>query len=589
VLALDGTARLDSSPAAPDPAERGRRIAGTAAVRIVVWSTRLVAVLAIVSTVLPGPRRTIGGQLRSSLALPPAVGIAGAVIALVAGVGLLLVATGLRRRKRHAWAVAVTVTAVLAILDTAHGLGTGHSFVAAVSAAALFAALVATRHHFVARPDPRGLVRALSLFLQLAGAGFGLVWLLLALDHRRIVGRPSLADQAAHAGLSLVGVNGPVVFRVGWLDELTGTVGLTFGVVAVLAAGYHLLRSPEPRPGQSEQDTAQLRRLLARDCSADSLGYFALRPDKAAVFAPGGHAAVAYRVLAGVALASGDPLGDPGAWPEAIEAYLGECVAQGWIPGVLGCSERGATAYARAGLDVLELGDEAVLHTATFTLEGRAMRGVRQARARIDRAGHSIRVCRAAELDEADLVTLAGLTARWRGDAAERGFSMALSRMAAREDPDAVLVTAHHDDRVLGLLQLVPWGADGLSLDVMRRDPATDNGLTEAMIAELMTVGAGLGVHRVSLNFAVFRAALAQGERIGAGPVARLWARLLKLASRWWQIDSLYRFNDKFQPEWRPRYVVFPLVRDLPRILFAALEAEGFGGRPPALLRLLRR
>jgi lysyl-tRNA synthetase class 2 len=113
--------------------------------------------------------------------------------------------------------------------------------------------------------------------------------------------------------------------------------------------------------------------------------------------------------------------------------------------------------------------------------------------------------------------------------------------------------------------------------------------VTEAMIVELMRAAEGLGVARVSLNFALFRAALERGERIGAGPATRLWAKLLRLGSRWWQIDSLYRFNAKFSPAWTPRYLVFPLVRDVPRILLAALEAEGFGGRPPALLRLLRR
>jgi lysyl-tRNA synthetase class 2 len=485
--------------------------------------------------------------------------------------------------------MAAVVTAVLAVVDTGRAVGAGHGFVAAAAAALLFAALIGTRRHFVARPDPRGLARAASLFIQLAGAGFGLVWLLIAVNPRRIEGRPSLADQAAHAGLSLVGVNGPVLFRADWLDDLTGTVGLTFGVVAVLAAGYHLLRSSEPRPVQSASDTQRLRALLDRDRTPDSLGYFTFRPDKAAVFAPNGHAAVAYRVLAGVALASGDPLGDPGAWPDAIDAYLAECVARGWIPAVLACSERGATAYARAGLDALELGDEAVLHAATFTLDGRAMRGVRQATARIERAGHRIRVRRAHEIEDAELATLAELAARWRGDAAERGFSMALSRVAAPEDPDAVLVTAQTGEQTIGLLQLVPWARDGLSLDLMRRDPTADNGLTEAMIAQLMATAPSLGVRRVSLNFAVFRAALERGERIGAGPVARLWARLLRLASRWWQIDSLYRFNAKFCPEWAPRYLLFPLVRDIPRIMLAALEAEGFGGRPPVLLRLLRR
>jgi len=116
-----------------------------------------------------------------------------------------------------------------------------------------------------------------------------------------------------------------------------------------------------------------------------------------------------------------------------------------------------------------------------------------------------------------------------------------------------------------------------------------DTGLNELMIADMLLAGESLGVQRVSLNFAVFRAALERGERIGAGPIARLWARALRLASKWWQIESLYRFNAKFRPRWEPRFLIFPGVREIPRIALAALEAEGFGGRPPALLRALRR
>ena len=84
----------------------------------------------------------------------------------------------------------------------------------------------------------------------------------------------------------------------------------------------------------------------------------------------------------------------------------------------------------------------------------------------------------------------------------------------------------------------------------------------------------------MSLNFAVFRDAIERGERIGAGPVLRLWRRLLLFASRWWQIESLYRFNVKFRPDWEPRFLSFPNSRDLPRIAVAALEAEAFLVRP---------
>lgn len=581
--------REGRAPVRPDPAARRGRLAGAAAVRAVVWAARLVSLITVVAALFPAPRRAFMVSLRDSLGLPPPVGLAGVVISLVAAVGLWLLAAGLRRRKRRAWALAIVVTAVLTVVNVLHALSTRHGYVAGALTLALLVALVTTRGRFVARPDPGGLARGMLILVQLPVAGFVLVWLLMVLNPRRIEGTPGIWQQAGHAALSLVGVSGPVHFRAAWLDDLTSAVGLSFGVAAILVAGYHLLRSPEPDPALTEDDEARLRALLDRHGSRDSLGYFALRHDKAAVFSPTGKSAVSYRVLAGVALASGDPVGDHEAWPGAIEAFLAGCTAYGWVPAVLGCSELGATAWARVGLDVLEFGDEAVLDSATFTMEGRSMRGIRQAAGKLGRAGYTVCVRRLDDLGDDERAGLAERASRWRGDAVERGYSMALSRVADPRDPRAVIVLAEHEGEIRGLLQFVPWGDDGLSLDLMRRDPTSANGLNELMIAELMAAAPGLGVRRVSLNFAVFRAALERGERIGAGPVARGWAKLLRLASRWWQIDSLYRFNDKFRPEWVPRYVAFPAVRDLPRISVAALEAEGFGGRPPAVLRLLGR
>jgi lysyl-tRNA synthetase class 2 len=225
-----------------------------------------------------------------------------------------------------------------------------------------------------------------------------------------------------------------------------------------------------------------------------------------------------------------------------------------------------------------------------FTLDGRLMRGVRQSVTKVRRAGFYVRVRRNRDLTEAERVAMATLASAWRRDSTERGFSMALSRFADPSDADAVIVTAERDGSTHGLLQFVPWGEDGLSLDLMRRDPQTgESGLNELMIADLVAACPDLGVQRVSLNFSMFRATLERGHRIGSGPVTRGWTKLLRWGSRWWQIESLYRFNAKFNPTWSPRFLIFPAVRELPRVALACLEAEGFGGRPSVLQRLLRR
>ncbi len=91
----------------------------------------------------------------------------------------------------------------------------------------------------------------------------------------------------------------------------------------------------------------------------------------------------------------------------------------------------------------------------------------------------------------------------------------------------------------------------------------------------------------MSLNFAVFRSSLERGEKLGAGPVLRVWRGMLIFLSRWYQIESLYKFNDKFRPRWEPRFVVFRNSRDIPRIGLAALQAEGY--LELRLPRVLRR
>ena len=256
----------------------------------------------------------------------------------------------------------------------------------------------------------------------------------------------------------------------------------------------------------------------------------------------------------------------------------------------MGAGLAAAEAYTRAGLVAFEIGDEAVLDLRTFSLGGPGMKAVRQSVTRLQRRGYTTRVVRHGELGPDDFAQLTLAAGRWRGDGGdERGFSMALGRLQDPLDHDCLAVLAHDADGALrGFLSFVPWGRTGVSLDLMRRDPTAGNGLVELMVAALVERSATVGIGRVSLNFAMFREAFERGAEIGAGPVARLWRQALVLASRTWQLESLYRSNAKYQPTWEPRFICFQYTSDLPRVGTAAGSAEGFLTRP-SLSRLLGR
>ena len=508
-------------------------------------------------------------------------------VSVIIGLLLLMLSHGLKRRKRRAWEA---TTLLLAISVVVHVIPFREGrIVTAVISALLVGALLYFRTEFYAVGDPRTRWRALWVFsgLVVADVAIGLTYILLA---RGLAQDYSLWQRVVHVVYGLVGVSGPVQFvpeqRSDLFSLLTGTLGLFTLIVTV----YLFFRPARPSARLGQQDSERVRDLLEKQGDRDSLGYFTLRSDKSIIWSPTGKSCIGYRVVSGVMLAAGDPLGDPEAWPGAIHAFLDEAARHAWVPAVMGCAELAAEVWCREGeLTALELGDEAVVEVADFSLKGRSMRNVRQMVNRVERSGYVADVRRAGDLGCDHIAGLARQAGSWRGSPTERGFSMALGRLGAPGDENCVIATATENGVLRGILHFVPWGSDGLSLDLMRRDRSAQPGVNDFLIVETIKAAESLGIKRLSLNFAMFRAALERGERIGAGPVLRLWRGILLFASRWFQIESLYKFNAKFAPVWVPRFFVFPGASDAPRVGLAALEAEAFLVWPKLELRRLGR
>ena len=505
--------------------------------------------------------------------VPLAVAHAASAATAATGLSLILLGHGLRRRKRRAWRGAIALLLLSTALHVIKGLDAEEASVTFLAALALFL----LSKQFYAAGDPRTRWRAPATFvLMLLGSivvGLGLIYA----QHAHLRGNPSFGARLQQVLFGLIGVGGPVHFTMSSAADFVGDVLLALGIVTLVVPVYLALRAPEPRARLTPDQEVRLRDLLCKQGARDSLGYFALRRDKAVVFSETGKAAVSYRVLSGVMLAAGDPIGDPEAWPGAVRAFCAEARRHAWVPAVMGCGELGGETWVReAGLRAIELGDEAIIEVADFTLDGRAMRNVRQMVSRVERAGYTTLVRRTGDISLQEIGNIRRQAAAWRGAEVERGFSMALGRFGDPMDADCVAVTAYKDERLCAVLHFVPWGSDGLSLELMRRDREADAGLNELMIVAAIGAAPQLGVCKVSLNFAVFRSALERGGRLGAGPVLRLWREILLIASRWFQIESLYRFNAKFRPIWEPRFVCYPGAADIPRVALAALEAEAF-------------
>jgi len=518
---------------------------------------------------------------------------------LIVGLLLLMVSHGLRRRKRRAWEAAVAlitvglvVHSVLAVIVRNIDPDAARPAIRPVSAlitALVLIGFVWVRREFYAVGDRHSRFRALWVlcYLLVADVLIGLAYLSLS---RGLLQDYTPSQRIYSVVMSMVGFSGPVQFSSPSRADHFSFVAGGLGLFTLVVAAFMFLRPARRATRMSGGDEDGIRELLARYGQQDSLGYFALRNDKNIIWSPSGKSCIGYRVLSGVMLASGDPLGDPEAWPGAIDVFLDEAARHAWVPAIMGCSELGAQVYCRQGeLTALELGDEAVVNVADFTLEGRAMRNVRQMNTRVCKEGYTAQLRRVEDVPRDEIERINRQADTWRGSSIERGWSMALGRVGGQYDGRCVIATACQDGEMRALLHFVPWGDDGLSLDLMRRDRSAKPGLNDFMIVEAIKQAPQLGVKRISLNFAMFRAALERGERIGAGPVLRAWRSLLIFLSRWFQIESLYKFNAKFGPQWVPRFLVFPSSRDAPRIGLAALEAEAFVVWPTVDLRRIAR
>ncbi|WP_260148395.1 phosphatidylglycerol lysyltransferase domain-containing protein [Streptomyces sp. PanSC9] len=578
-----GDARIAVQPEAGPwrPGEEGRRSTGTSrrAAAVAVWYLRTVAFVNFLSAVWVSLGQDVRRHNQDDFFTPYLL-----TAGFASGVFTAFLAITMRRRKRAAWILNLVLSgAFLALFAFAMAFPEirryPQNWISLALTAAFVGALLAGRGEFYAKGD-----RSNPRLAATVAVGGGLAASLLAgllvtvTDRAPDAARSTFLERWHYGTLRLVSVAAeessfPGIDPPNWANVAVNVLSTAL-VLAVFYAAFRSRRAVDPL---TEDDEKRLRALLERHGERDSLGYFALRREKSVVWSPTGKAAVAYRVVGGVSLASGDPLGDPEAWPGAILPWLAQARAHGWIPAVMGASEEAGTVYARHGLDALELGDEALVEIAEFTLEGRAMRTVRQACNRVRRAGYRVRIRRHEDIPADEMAYLLERADDWRDGATERGFSMALGRLGDPEDGRCVMLECTDGEgRLRALLSFVPWGPHGLSLDLMRRDRDCDNGLMEFMVIELLQRPGETGITQVSLNFAVFRSVFERGARLGAGPVLRLWRSLLSFFSRWWQIESLYRANAKYRPIWEPRFLLFEKSADLPRIGLAAARAEGF-------------
>lgn len=316
-------------------------------------------------------------------------------------------------------------------------------------------------------------------------------------------------------------------------------------------------------------EAARIRQLVS--VSVDNpLAPFALRPDKRYVFAPGGEAAVGYRVRLGVAVASGDPVGALDHWPAAIGAFVALAKRQRLRIAVLGAGERARPIWETHRLRGVAIGRDVVVRPSEFTLQGRRFRNLRQAIQRSHNAGVKVEIAREGELTPEVVGQLREIMRLSRREDS-RGFSMILGRLFDGTVPDAVVAVARNcDAQVVAAHRYLRAGGHDLTLDLPVRWRQAPNGVDERIIAETVAWAEQHGIERVSLAFAPFPDLFGDRHR---GIPAQLAYAAVHLLDPLISIERLYRYLRKFHAFGQQRFVMLKR-RQIVRVAVASLLLE---------------
>jgi lysylphosphatidylglycerol synthetase-like protein (DUF2156 family) len=570
-----------SWPPAPEVAAdriRVRRIRRLAAVSLFVAGA--IDLLSSVTTPLRMHLHLIAAYL------PIAVVQAAGALTALAGIGMIMLSRGILKGQRRSWMVAVALLVASLALHLIHAAGFGSLLVCA----GVLTLLIVQRERFRAQTESATLVTAFVI-LAIGGliatvGGFVAVEVAGRVHHHFLPAWPNVLLGSAERLVGVQSVEFPAT-----IDRYVSISLLAVGISLIVVALYLLTRPVVDRRLSSGRAAmgrraAELRaRDIVRRHGTGTLDYFALRDDKHWFFHR--DSLVAYAVFGGVCLVSPDPIGPFSERAHVWDSFRRYVDRNGWGLGVMGAGEKWLPTYQASGMRFLYIGDEAVVDPREFSLEGGKMKGLRQAVNRVARYGYTVRFLDPAHLDPADAGCMAELMAKSRRGEQERGFSMMLGRLFDPRDTGLLLTLVEGPDGTpVAMCQFVPSPAiGGFSLDLMRRDPGEHpNGLLDFALCSTITHLEELGMKGLSLNFAAMRSIL-EGET-GDGVTQRVERWALRRLSGVLQIETLWRFNAKYEPQWLPRYIVFDSAEQFVPVAVQIMRAESLT-EVPVLGRLL--
>ncbi|MCF3141428.1 DUF2156 domain-containing protein [Paenarthrobacter sp. AR 02] len=536
-------------------------------------------------------------------------GAGGTFMAVLPSFLLLLFADGLRRGRRFAWAgtlliqaalSAMAVATIVAVLqpsapDTAaaesmtavDGAGYGHPFalVLPLLLPLLLAVLLLTRRKLFTVRAPRGTYLRLAVFV----VGLAAV---LALTY---VAATSAMAQDFNPQPGLAGILADIPDRflpLGYMFDLTpafvpmspGAVAVYEGVGIVFWAvtGAALLRTflrPAHNRHSLDEDRA---RAIIKTQNGGTLSWMTTWPGNRYWFTSDGHSFVAYRVIGGVALTLGPPVGPIEDQQKTFDEFSVHAAANGWSPCFYSVPQDvkdHATARGWAGVPVAQ---ETILDLDQVTFKGKKFQDIRTAMNNAAKAGVQAQWTTYNAAPRGVQAQIQEISEEWVADKKIPEMGFTLGSLDELDDPEVrCLVAIDKDKRVHAVTSWLPVYSDGVvvgwTLDVIRRRSTAMRASAEFLIASAAVTLRDEGYAFISLSGAPLAPPPPSDGGTGPDPSPNAMDRFLEgLGSTLEPIygfRSLLGFKSKFQPRYVPLYMVYPDPAALPTIGSAVTRA----------------
>jgi len=525
---------------------------------------------------------------------------------------LVVLAEGLRRGLRLAWWITVvTELAWIGLLcwvltisydDFAQTGGTAFLYEligeALLLPAGMVVLLLVTRRRFdqrLARRDVLRLGWVVGGTLVLTCAAYvGIGWLLRAQYQpdatlgRLFAGLPSELLPPAYNDLL---PDYPVAVDSG-ARFLENYLGLIFWVITLVAL---LLAFRRPVLHTDAEDAGRARALLV-EYGGSTLSFISTWDGNHYWFDAEGLAAVPYRVessvgMAAVALTTGDPFGEPQARRRAVAGFAAYCDSRGWTPCFYSCTRDIRDAAVELGWRSLQVAEDTVVPLPDLAFTGKKWQDIRTSLNKAGKAGITAEWWTYQDAPIAIRDQIRSISEEWVSDKGLPEMGFTLGGLAELDDPAVrVLVAVDQDRTVHGLTSWMPVYRDGApvgwTLDFMRRRTEGFRGVMEFLIAS-----AALGFKEEGAEFlSLSGAPLARSDR-GEPPTAlqRMLDWMGRVLEPVYGFRSLLAFKAKFQPEYRPMYMVYPDPAALAAITRAIGKAYLPHMTPSQGVRLMRR